>query len=42
MADNKSSPLPMFEADSQKFCFGTFGAKRIYASKFSPRLRRGP
>ena len=29
-------PLPMFEVDSQKFGFGTFGAKRIEASKFWP------
>ena len=27
-------PLPMFEADSQNFCFGAFGAKRIEASNF--------
>ena len=27
---------------SPKFCFSTFGAKRISASKFSARLRQGP
>ena len=35
-------PLPMVEADSQHFCFGAFGAKRIYASRFLACLWRGP
>ena len=40
--DPSPPPLPMFEADSQNFCSGAFGAKRIYAENFSARLRWGP